>query len=239
MLEFVPDKRDLAILGQRAVHHDHHEPLGLRPAEELDGGLATRKGMGLSDDVGDHVTGLELFREAGHRGRAFDGRGDEIPARRAGRAKVRVDGLRAAGIPYDLRRADPYGIYDRFEFDIPVRYNSDLLDRYLVRIDEIHNALRILEQALKQIPEGPVMAGKPQYTHRVPPGEAYSRVEGPKGELGYYVVSNGKGNPYRYHIRTPSFVNITSLEKMCIGGKIADFVTILGMVDIVLGELDR
>ncbi len=147
--------------------------------------------------------------------------------------------LRAAGIPYDIRRAEPYGIYDRFEFDIPVRHNSDLLDRYLVRIDEMRNSLRILEQALKQIPEGPVMAGKPQYTHRVPPGEAYSRVEAPKGELGYYVVSNGKGNPYRYHIRTPSFVNITSLEKMCVGSKIADFVTILGMVDIVLGELDR
>lgn len=147
--------------------------------------------------------------------------------------------LRAAGIPYDIRRAEPYGIYDRFEFDVAVRYNSDLLDRYYVRMDEIHQSLRILMQALQQIPTGPVLAGKPQYTHRVPPGEAYGRVEAPKGELGYYVVSNGKGNPYRYHIRTPSFVNITSLEKMCAGNKIADFVTILGMVDIVLGELDR
>lgn len=147
--------------------------------------------------------------------------------------------LRAAGIPYDIRRADPYGIYDRFEFDIPVRHNSDLLDRYYVRIDEIHQSLRILEQALKQITEGPILAGKPQYQVRVPAGEAYSRVEHPKGELGFYVISNGKGNPYRYHIRTSSFVNITSLEKMCIGTKIADFVTILGMVDIVLGELDR
>jgi NADH-quinone oxidoreductase subunit D/NADH-quinone oxidoreductase subunit C/D len=147
--------------------------------------------------------------------------------------------LRAAGIPYDIRRAQPYGIYDRFNFDIPVRYNSDLLDRYTIRIDEIHQSLRILQQALKGIPEGPFFSGKPQYTHRVPAGEAYSRVESPKGELGYYVVSNGKGNPYRYHIRTPSFVNITALEKMCVGTKIADFVSILGMVDIVLGELDR
>ncbi len=147
--------------------------------------------------------------------------------------------LRAAGIPYDIRRADPYGIYDRFEFDIPVRHNSDMLDRYHLRMDEIHQSLRILQQALKGIPEGPVLAGKPQYTHRVPAGEYYGRVEAPKGELGYYVVSNGKGNPYRYHIRTPSFVNITSMEKMCIGTKIADFVAILGMIDIVLGELDR
>ena len=147
--------------------------------------------------------------------------------------------LRAAGIPYDLRRADPYGIYDRFEFDIPVRHNSDLLDRYLVRIDEIRQSLRILQQALKQIQPGPFLAGKPQYQVRVPAGEAYGRVESPKGELAFYVISNGKANPYRYHIRTPSFVNITSVEKMCVGTKIADFVTILGMVDIVLGELDR
>ncbi len=147
--------------------------------------------------------------------------------------------LRAAGIPYDIRKADPYGIYDRFEFDIPVRHNSDLLDRYYVRIDEMRQSLRILQQALKAIPDGPFLAGKPQYQVRVPAGESYGRVESPKGELGFYVVSNGKGNPYRYHIRTPSFVNITSVEKMCTGTKIADFVTILGMVDIVLGELDR
>ena len=147
--------------------------------------------------------------------------------------------LRAAGIPYDIRRAEPYGIYDRFEFDIPLKHNSDLMDRYLVRIEEIKQSMRILRQALKDIPEGPVLANKPTYQIKVPAGEAYGRVEGPKGELGYYIISNGKGNPYRYHIRTPSFVNITSVEKMCVGTKIADFVTILGMVDIVLGELDR
>jgi NADH:ubiquinone oxidoreductase subunit D/NADH:ubiquinone oxidoreductase subunit C len=147
--------------------------------------------------------------------------------------------LRAAGIPYDIRRAEPYGVYDRFEFDIPLRYNSDLLDRYLVRIDEIKQSVRILQQALRDIPEGPVLTGKPSYQIKVPAGETYGRVEAPKGELGYYVVSNGKGNPYRYKIRTPSFVNVTSVEKMCVGTKIADFVTILGMVDIVLGEVDR
>ena len=147
--------------------------------------------------------------------------------------------VRASGIPYDIRRADPYGIYDRFDFDVAVRYNGDLYDRYLIRIDEMRQSLRILEQAVKQISEGPVLTGKPQYQVRVPAGEAYGRVEGPKGELGFYVVSNGKPNPWRYHVRAPSFINLTSLEKTCVGNKIADFVAILGAVDIVLGELDR
>lgn len=147
--------------------------------------------------------------------------------------------LRAAGIPYDIRRAEPYSIYDRFEFDVAMRQNSDLFDRYLIRLDEIHQSLRILQQALKQIPQGPIMAGKPQYQVRVPAGESYGRVESPKGELGYYVISTGKPNPYRYHVRAPCFINLTSLEKSCVGYKIADFVTILGAVDIVMGEVDR
>jgi NADH-quinone oxidoreductase subunit C/D len=147
--------------------------------------------------------------------------------------------VRASGIPYDIRRADPYGVYDRLNFDVAVRYNGDVYDRYLIRIDEMRQSVRILEQAVKQIPEGPVLSGKPQYQVRVPAGEAYGRVEGPKGELGFYVVSNGKPNPWRYHVRAPSFINLTSLEKTCVGNKIADFVAILGAVDIVLGELDR
>lgn len=147
--------------------------------------------------------------------------------------------LRASGVPYDVRRAEPYGIYDRFEFDVAVRYNGDLYDRYLIRLDEIRQSLRILDQAIRQMPEGPVMSVKPQYQVRVPPGEAYGRIEAPKGELGFYIVSNGKPNPWRYHVRAPSFINITALEKMCVGNKIADFVVILGALDIVLGELDR
>ncbi len=147
--------------------------------------------------------------------------------------------LRAAGVPYDIRRADPYSIYDRFDFDIPTRPNGDLMDNYLLRLDEIRQSLRILQQAIKQIPEGPVMTGKPQYQVRVPAGESYGRVESPKGELAFYVVSNGKPNPFRYHVRPASFVNITALEKMCVGTKIADFIAILGVIDIVLGELDR
>ncbi|MCZ2126895.1 MAG: NADH-quinone oxidoreductase subunit D [Anaerolineales bacterium] len=147
--------------------------------------------------------------------------------------------LRAAGVPYDIRRADPYSIYDRFDFDVAVRYNGDMYDNYLIRFDEIRQSLRILEQALKQIPEGPINSQKPQYQVRVPAGEAYGRVESPKGELGFYVVSNGKPNPYRYHVRAPSFVNLTALETMCKGEKIADFVALLAMFDIVMGEVDR
>lgn len=147
--------------------------------------------------------------------------------------------LRAAGVPYDVRRAQPYGIYDRFDFEVALRHNGDLYDNYLIRLDEIRQSLRILQQAVRQMPEGPIITGKPQYQVRVPAGEAYGRVEAPKGELGFYVVSTGKPNPWRYHVRAPSFVNITALEKMCVGQKIADFVAILGVIDIVLGELDR
>lgn len=147
--------------------------------------------------------------------------------------------LRASGVPYDVRRADPYGIYDRFEFDVAVRYHGDVYDRYLIRMDEIRQSIRILQQALNEIPEGPIQEGKPQYQVRVPAGEAYGRVEGPKGELGYYVVSNGKPNPWRYHVRAPSFINLTAMNEMCKGNKIADAVAILGSIDIVLGETDR
>ncbi|MBM3124676.1 MAG: NADH-quinone oxidoreductase subunit D [Chloroflexi bacterium] len=156
-------------------------------------------------------------------------------------AKFSVTGpvLRAAGVPYDLRRADPYGIYDRFDFDVAVRTHGDMMDNFLIRFDEIRQSLRILEQALKQIPQGPINSQKPQYQVRVPAGEAYGRIESPKGELAYYVVSNGKPNPYRYHVRPPSFVNLTAIEHICRGTKIQDFVALLAMLDIVMGELDR
>jgi NADH-quinone oxidoreductase subunit C/D len=147
--------------------------------------------------------------------------------------------LRASGIPYDIRRADPYSIYDRFEFDVVVRSNGDIYDRLMVRFDEIRQSIRIVQQAVKQLPAGPVMALKPMYQVRVPPGEAYGRVEGPKGELGFYVISNGKSTPWRYHVRAPSFINLTSLGPICIGQKVADVVAVLGSIDIVLGEVDR
>jgi NADH-quinone oxidoreductase subunit C/D len=147
--------------------------------------------------------------------------------------------LRASGVPYDVRRADPYSIYDRFEFDVVVRYHGDVYDRYLVRLEEIRQSIRILQQAEKNLPSGEIQTGKPQYQVRVPAGEAYGRVEGPKGELGFYVVSDGKPNPWRYHVRAPSFINLTALETMCKGNKLADVFAILGSIDIVLGETDR
>jgi len=148
--------------------------------------------------------------------------------------------LRASGIPYDVRRAEPYSIYDRFDFKVAVREGGDVYDRYLIRVDEMRESLRILEQVLRQMPEeGEIFAGKPVYQVRVPAGEAYGRVENPKGELGFYVVSDGSPNPYRYHIRAPSFINLTPLAEMCKGQKVADVVAILGSIDIVLGEVDR
>ncbi len=147
--------------------------------------------------------------------------------------------LRGSGVPYDIRRADPYEIYDRFEFDVAYGTHGDLYDRYLVRLEEMRQSLRILQQIIKDIPDGEIQTGKPAYLVKVPAGEAYGRIESPKGELGFYVVSDGKPNPYRYHIRSGSFVNLTSLAPMARGSKIADAVTILGSIDIVLGEVDR
>jgi NADH-quinone oxidoreductase subunit D/NADH-quinone oxidoreductase subunit C/D len=147
--------------------------------------------------------------------------------------------LRASGVPYDVRKADPYSIYDRLDFEAAVREGGDVYDRYIIRIDEMRQSLRILQQVVDDIPEGPIQTGKPVYQVRVPAGEAYGRVENPKGELGYYVVSNGKPNPWRYHVRAPSFINLTALAEMCKGNKVADAVAILGSIDIVLGEVDR
>ena len=147
--------------------------------------------------------------------------------------------LRASGVPYDIRRAEPYSIYDQLEFDVAVGVHGDVYDRYLVRLEEIRQSLRILQQVVDRLPSGPILAGKPLYQVRVPAGEAYSRVEGPKGELGFYLISNGKPNPWRYHVRAPSFINITSLAPMCRGERLADAIVILGAVDIVLGEVDR
>jgi NADH-quinone oxidoreductase subunit C/D len=147
--------------------------------------------------------------------------------------------LRASGVAYDIRKAEPYSVYDRFEWDVACRTGCDVYDRYRIRLDEIHQSLRILRQALQTLPGGPILTGKPQMQVRVPPGEAFSRVEGPKGELGFYVVSDGKPNPWRYHIRAPSFINLTALAEMCRGQKIADAMAVLGSIDIVLGETDR
>ena len=147
--------------------------------------------------------------------------------------------LRASGVPYDVRHAEPYSIYNRFDWNVAVRYNGDVYDRYLIRLDEMRESVKIVQQALRDLPGGDIQTGKPQYQVRVPAGEAYGRVDNPKGELGFYVISNGKPNPYRYHIRAPSFINLTPFGEMCKGHKVADVVVILGSIDIVLGETDR
>ena len=147
--------------------------------------------------------------------------------------------LRASGVNYDIRRAAPYSIYDRFDFNVVVGKNGDLYDRYYVRLLEMRESVKILKQAIRDLPEGPTLPGKKTYQIKVPAGEAYSRVENPKGELGFYVVSDGSPTAYRYHIRSPSFMNLTALETMCFGATVADVVGILGSLDIVLGEVDR
>ncbi len=148
--------------------------------------------------------------------------------------------LRAAGVNYDLRKVDKYGFYSRFNFKVPLGDHGDVYDRYMVRVLEMRESIKILDEALRDIPAGPVMDPKAKLRgFRPKPGEVYGRVEAPKGELGFYVISDGSPNPYRYRIRPPSFVNLTILEDMCLGHKVSDAIVILGSVDIVLGEVDR
>ena len=148
--------------------------------------------------------------------------------------------LRASGVNYDLRKVDKYGIYDRFQFRVPLGEHGDVYDRYMVRILEMRESVHILKQALRDLPGGLVLDPKAKLRgFRPKPGEAYSRIEAPKGELGFYLISDGSPNPYRYRVRPPSFINLTILEDMCLGLMVADVVVILGSVDIVMGEVDR
>ena len=146
--------------------------------------------------------------------------------------------LRSCGVAWDLRKEDPYSIYDRFEFDIPTCEIGDTYDRYRIRMKEIRQSIRILEQAVRQLPDGPVKADVPHFFHP-PAGEAYGRIESPKGELGFYVVSDGSIAPYRCHIRSTSLLNISVIRELILGWKIADLVSIFGSIDICLGEVDR
>ena len=148
--------------------------------------------------------------------------------------------LRASGVNYDIRKVDKYGIYDRFEFRVPLGDHGDVYDRYMMRVLEMHESIKILQQALKAIPAGPIIDPKTKLRgFRPKAGEAYGRIEGPKGELGFYLISDGSPNPYRYRVRPPSFINLTVLEDMCLGHNVGDIIIILGSVDIVLGEVDR
>lgn len=171
--------------------------------------------------------------------------------------------LRGSGVAYDVRKAQPYGVYDRLDFEIPIGTHGDAYDRFLVRMEEIRQALKLIRQALDQLPEGPVMTrdirvalpSKEEtmtsieamqrhfilviHGFRAPVGEYYSAVESPKGELGWYIVSTGDNHAYRARNRAPSFVNLQSLPVMCEGGMVADVVANIGSIDIVMGEADR
>jgi NADH-quinone oxidoreductase subunit D len=148
--------------------------------------------------------------------------------------------LRACGVNYDIRKVDRYGIYDRFDFQVPLGDHGDVFDRYMIRVLEMRESLKILRQAIRDIPSGPIVDPKAKVRNLRPkPGEVYGRIEGPKGELGFYLISDGTTNPYRYRVRPPSLINLTVLEDMCRGHSVADVVVILGSVDIVLGEVDR
>ena len=148
--------------------------------------------------------------------------------------------LRASGVNYDIRKVDGYGIYNRFNFRVPLGDHGDVYDRFMIRLLEMRESIGILQQALKDIPVGPVIGTTARSRGiRPKPGEAYGRIEAPKGELGFYLISDGGANPYRYRIRPPSLINLTVLEDMCLGSDVADVVLIFGSVDIVLGEVDR
>ena len=146
--------------------------------------------------------------------------------------------LRASGVAWDIRKADPYAAYDKVDFDICVGTDGDAYDRFVVRLAEMHQAVRILEQVYEMIPEGPVAVDVPMAI-RPPVGEAYGRIESPRGELGFYVVSDGGPSPFRFHIRSPSYINLTPLRDLAIGASVADAIVILGSIDIVVGEIDR
>lgn len=146
--------------------------------------------------------------------------------------------LRASGLAWDVRRAMPYSGYQNYEFEIPTGTRGDTLDRYLVRIEEMRQSVRIIEQAVARIPEGPIVA-RGMKVIKPPVGEAYVPIEAPKGELGYFIVSDGTINPYRVRVRPPSFLNLQALDQMARGALVADVVAIIGSIDCVMGEVDR
>jgi NADH-quinone oxidoreductase subunit D len=171
--------------------------------------------------------------------------------------------LRASGVDWDLRRDMPYSSYDQFQFKVPVRSEGDVFSRYMVRVEELRESNKIVQQALAGLPEGAIKAEAPKVVlperekmktqmealiyhfkiitegFTVPAGEVYQAIESPRGEMGYYVVSDGTAKPYRVHMRSPSYVNLQALPKMCEGRLIADVVAAIGSIDIVLGEIDR
>ena len=147
--------------------------------------------------------------------------------------------LRGSGVPRDLRKDEPYAAYDEMEFNVPLGTRGDTYDRYLIRMDEFRESIRIIRQAVEGLPEGPIMGKVPRLI-KPPAGETYHAIESPKGELGYFIVSDGKStNPYRFRVRPPSFCNLQGLKRLVTGHLVADVVALIGTIDIVLGEVDR
>jgi NADH-quinone oxidoreductase subunit D len=146
--------------------------------------------------------------------------------------------LRASGVKWDIRRADPYSIYNRFDFDIPTGNAGDCYDRYRVKIEEMRQSVRILKEALKGLPQGEVRSDVPHWFHP-PVGEAYAHIEAPRGDLGFYLVSDNSIAPYRFHVRAPTLINLTALRDMVMGWKVADLIIIFGSIDICMAEVDR
>ena len=161
-----------------------------------------------------------------------------IPAELAINASLTGPMLRASGVAWDLRKAAPYDVYDRLSFEMPLGEHGDNYDRYLVRIREIRESIKLVQQCVEQIEPGAVRATTAML-FRPPPGEAYVPIEAPKGELGFYLVSDGSIAPYRMHIRAPSFVNLSVLREMMVGWKLADAIVSLGSIDFNMGEVDR
>ena len=171
--------------------------------------------------------------------------------------------LRGSGVALDLRKTEPYSGYEAYEFEVPIGREGDAYDRYLVRLEEMRQSVRILDQALRRLPDGPIAVDDPKITlpkkERVltgmeelieqfmlvtegikgPLGEVYHAIEAPKGELGFYIRSEGSKSPYRLHIRSPSFINLQSVEKMAVGGLLSDLIAVVASLDPVMGEVDR
>ena len=147
--------------------------------------------------------------------------------------------LRGSGVSRDLRKDEPNAAYEEFEFNVPLGTRGDTYDRYLIRMDEFRESIRIIRQALDGLPEGPIMGKVPRLL-KPPAGETYHAIESPKGELGYFLVSDGKStNPYRFRVRPPAFCNLQALKRLVVGHMVADVVALIGTIDIVLGEVDR
>ena len=161
-----------------------------------------------------------------------------LPADLAINCSISGPVLRASGVAYDVRRAQPYSIYERLDFDVPTQKHGDTYDRYRQYMAEMHQSLRIIRQALDKLPGGPVRSEKAKRL-RLPVGEAYARIESPKGDLGFYIVSEGKPQPYRCHIRSTCLINLTALRQMVIGHKLQDLVVIFGSLNCTIADMDR